>query len=233
MILAAAQSDVTSELLKQPQVIGASIAAVVALAALVVNSVFAVLQYSHNRNQLSDQKRRERRESLKAQLDGFYGPLQYHLMTTKALFQIFRSNKPKGFRTLTYLLDPDQPFVVNDTPTMVRLTSADKQLLIEIIDVGAKIESLILGKSGLVDDKALMSQYVPDSKVTDVSPEAFKGMGLLSIAMIHFRVLRLAFEGKLSGHLDSYKNFIYPRELDAYVERHVEKIKGELKSLST
>jgi heme exporter protein D len=233
MILAAALSDATSDLYKQPQVIGAMIAALVALAALCVNTWMARLQYLHNRNQLAEQKRKERRDSLKSQLDGFYGPLQYHLMATKALFQIFRSNKPKGFRTLTYLLAPDQLYDINNAQSQVQLTAADKQLLSEILDVGTKVESLILEKAGLVDDKGLMSQYVPNSQITDVNPEAFKGMGLLPIAMIHFRVLRLAFEGKLSSELNSYKDFIYPRELDAYVERHIEKLRSELASLSS
>ncbi|MEZ5952176.1 MAG: hypothetical protein R3C12_23900 [Planctomycetaceae bacterium] len=143
---------------------------------------------------------------------------------------MFRSNKPDDFRTLTFLLDPNQTYQVDGKSVTVEMTQGDRQLLAEILDIASKIESLVLDKAGLVENSKLMTGYTPNAAVTDVNPDAFKEMGLLAVLLTHFRVLRLAADGKLSGELQRYKDYVYPRELDSTVLSHIEALRSQLAS---
>lgn len=119
-----------------------------------------LMTFFYNRAALKEKKRSERRDLITKKLNEFYGPLLSYLNIVKALYQLFRANKPAGFRTLIFLLDRNQEYEMNGIKQTVVLSKSDEQLLKEIIEIEQKIEDLIVEKGGLVDDPALMFKYI-------------------------------------------------------------------------
>lgn len=204
-----------------------------AIITAIVTSTFALITLGFNTwsllKQIKEKKRDERRKEIYAKLNDFYGPFQAYLNTSKELFRIFAIGKPKEFRTLTYLLDPTQKYKdENGNEAPIVLTDVDKELLKEIIKVGKKLETLTVEKSGLVDDAVLRYDYSVDPSSTDVK---LKDNGLLTFAKVHFQIIRLANEGKLKGDVSRFKDYVYPRELNAKIETKITELQKELKSL--
>jgi hypothetical protein len=54
----------------------------------------------------------------------------------------------------------------------------------------------------------------------------------LTDLITHFRVLRLAFEGKLKGEIDRYERFVFPRGIVAILRENYDRLHKELKDLS-
>lgn len=207
----------------QSAIISALISASVAL-------VIGLLSYFHNRATLRESKRTERRKVIETTLNEFYGPLLSYLNVIKALYRLFTADKPKSFRTLTYLLNQDQEYETEFGKRKVVLSDSDRKLLQEIIETEKKIEDLIITKGGLADDPALMFDYVSDPRVTDVQLNKDK-LGLLAVTITHFRVLRMAFEGNFQNEVERFKDFVYPRELDEKVMSRIESLRNERNNL--
>ena len=89
----------------------------------------------------------------------------------------------------------------------------DKILLEQILEVEKAMDKLILEQSGLVDNEELHR--------------------LLSKAAAHFRLLRLAYEGNLTGQADRFKDHVFPRELTPKIEEEIRKLKARLDQLNT
>lgn len=196
------------------------IAAYIAAAAAFV---VAIVGYIQGRIILAEGRRAEKRKDIMRKLDEFYGPLMSYINILSGLNNVFRRGKPSGFRTLNFLLDR------NEYPDVV-LSPSDKKIIEEMLDVEQKIEDLVITKGGLVDDKKLMFSYVPDPTVTDIKLD--KGISLLALAIVHFRLLRLAYEGHISGEVERYSSFVYPRELDGILKSRLDALRGELDSMS-
>lgn len=215
-------------------VIGASIAATVAVGVgilTVLNNRQTLKETkAQNRRTINEIRTGERRRQLNAALSELLIPLHSYLGASYALYKIFSAGKGR-IVTLIYLLDPEG-YVFNGVPGGLRLTDADKKILEEIIDVGKRIEDLLMAKGGLVDDPILNKEYTPDPAKTEARPEVLKGLGLFAIAIAHFRVLRLAYSGAIKGEIDRYKDFMYPRELNDKVYDAIRKTKAELQALS-
>jgi hypothetical protein len=199
----------------------ALVSTTLAIVTLIITSIYRYLEIKEKRNS-------ERRIVIERTLNEFYGPLISYLNVVKALYEIFRATKPQGFRTLTYLLDPDQVYQVEGKKEKVILSPADTKLLEEIIETEKSIEDLILTKSGLVDDEQLMFNYVPDPAVTDVK---LSNMSLIAVALAHFRLLRMAYAGHFKGEVARFTNLVYPREFDIQLRARVEKLQMELARL--
>lgn len=88
----------------------------------------------------------------------------------------------------------------------------DKMLLNEIIEIDQKLERLIIEKSG----------YIENSNLSE----------LLSKAAIHFNIMYQAYNGTLSGEVERFKEYIYPRELDEELNREVTKLKNRMRKLN-
>lgn len=199
----------------------------VATGALVVSS----LNYFQTRRAFAETRVAERRKTVLTKLNEFYGPLATYMSTIDALGRLFLAGKPANFRTLTYLLDPDQEY---DTPggrVKVVLSASDRELLRDIVDVEKKAEDLIVAKGGLVEDPVLAADYRPDPGVTDIPAQAVKGLGLLAVLVAHFRVQRLAYEGKIAAEPWRYEAFVYPRELDKKLRAKIDELQAQLRAL--
>jgi hypothetical protein len=199
----------------------AIISACVAVVSLIVTSIYRYLE-------LRERKRTERINFLNARLNDFFGPLLSYLNVVKALYKIMRSNKPKNFRTLTYLLNPLQEYETDEGKTRITLSETDKKLLEEIIEIERKVEDLIISKSGMVNDDKLMFEYIPLSKITDVTGSE---TSLMALEIAHFRLLRMAYEGNFQGETERFKDFVYPREFDIEIRKQINGIQNELDDL--
>ncbi len=205
----------------------AKLLAIIIPAASAITAV--TMNYFHSKSILKEKKRSERKKSIAKRLNDFYGPVISYLEVTKGLFKIFRRDKPPGFRTLTFVLNPEQLYDFDNKKEKVVLTDTDKTLLNEIVEISKTIEEIILSNAGLVNDKTLMFDYVPDPTITDVK---LKGIGLLPAVIIHFRVIRLAYEGKLQGDVERFKNYVYPDELDIKLKHNFNELQEEFYNLS-
>ena len=205
---------------------------VVALVAAAVALTTSLLTAKYSRATIHEQRMAEKRKIIAKKLNEFYGPFISYSNVTKALYRIFARGKPKNFRTLTYLLDPEQPYDTGSDNRKVTLSENDRKILEEILAVEEKIERLVVEKGGLVDDPRLMFDYIPTPDRTDVHFE--KGeVSLLALLITHFRVLSLAYHGQIVGETNRYQDFVYPREVDGVVRERFEKLQNELTKLGS
>lgn len=93
----------------------------------------------------------------------------------------------------------------------VKFTGNDAKLLEEIIKIDKKLEDLILNKSGLVDDDEINA--------------------LLSKAAAHFNIISLAMDGQISGDVERFKEYVYPKALDEKIEARIKTLQRRLKEL--
>jgi hypothetical protein len=156
--------------------------------------------YRSNTKLLKTRQIEEERKEIYSKLNDFYGPIQQLLKKNSMLYELFKKSKKDGFKTLPYLLEGYE------------LSENDKSLLAQIVDVNKRIETIILEKSGLVDDSGLRE--------------------LLGKAATHFSVIRLAYEGQLKSEPDRFANYIYPRDLEEKLNVQVDILKKRLEKLN-
>jgi len=213
------------------------IAALIAFTGVIITNILTLRSnkktLTHSQNVLGlavkefhSKKLDDRKKYLLKQLNEFYRPLENYLEKSNGLFQIFRANKPKNFRTLTFLLNPKMEF---ESYGQYELTANDKALMNQILEIGKAIEMLILEKSGLIDDPALKNPYKPDSGITDI--QLPREMSLLQLTQIHFSVIRLAYEGNLTGEARTYEPYVYPKELNRIITGSISKVNEEIKDI--
>jgi hypothetical protein len=208
---------------------------IIALLAAVISAIVTlsvgVMTWVHNRSVLRESRISERRKLLTAVLNEFYGPFYYYLTVVGALSQLLFVGKPKEFRTLTYLLNPRQEYEVDGSKVRVDLSDSDKKIIEQMIDIEKILEQLVISKGGIIDDPTLMFNYIPDPKITDVVLKG-KRIGLMALAITHFRVMRMAYNGEIKSEPERYAAYVYPRELDAKIFARIEALQKELAALT-
>src|SRR5690606_29918636 len=110
-------------------------------------------------------------KQLQEKLDTFYGPYIQLSESNRLLIEELRSRqaRPEQFRTLVELIKPDW---------RTRFDRSDQIIIEEIVRNDTRLRKLIHDKSGLVD-----ASVVP----------------YLARASAHFRIVKLAFDGKLAN----------------------------------
>jgi hypothetical protein len=101
-------------------------------------------------------------------------------------------------RILLLLVDPDWKQT---------FTPGDIGFVEEILSIDAKLLELIQEKSGLVSSA--------------VQPYLWR-------AASHFRIMKLASEGKLDNDPARYAHYVYPRQLDKIIEMEIKRIYGRI-----
>jgi hypothetical protein len=167
---------------------------------------------------------KEKRNYISQKLNEFYYPLRNYLNVSKSFSEILKSGKPAEFRTLLYLLNPDQEY--KDQGKII-LSDNDKAILKQIFKIGFEIEKLISEKSVIIDDPEFISRYEPNPGFDDVVIS--EDMPILTLAQNHLSIIRLAFEGGLKHEEEKYRSYVYPRELNKRVD---DKIAELLKKIS-
>jgi len=207
-----------------------------AIISALVAGIIGIMTWLNGRATLKEQRVADRRKSIAKRLNEFYGPLISYLNITESLRRILGKDKPPGFRVLTYLLNPTQEYMVGNTNERVELTESDRIVLAEIVEIEKKIEALILEKSGLAEDPRLMFSYYSaiDLNGQTLNNQDYGTQELTSLTdlITHFRVLSLAFEGKLRGEVDRYERFVFPRGIVAILHENYNRLHRELKDLS-
>lgn len=207
-----------------------SVEIVAAIISASVAATVGIMSWLNGRANLRAQSVAERRRSIAKMLNEFYGPLVSYLNITFSLNEVLKRGKPKGFRTLLHLINPDQEYESDGEKTKITLSKLDEVVLEEIIRVEEQIELLIIQKSGLVDDSRLMFERFT-SRNNAVDSSNLTSLGTL---IAHFHLLRLAYEGKLGDEVDdigNYKIFVFPRDLERVVYENYNALHAELKGL--
>tara|TARA_R110001606_G_scaffold398569_1_gene577939 strand:+ start:2565 stop:3281 length:717 start_codon:yes stop_codon:yes gene_type:complete len=202
------------------------VALITFLAVLIGNIITIWANIIQNKKTLKDNNNKIKRadfenekDSYIKKLNEFYIPLRHYLENSKTLFKIFKKDKPKDFRTLTYLLKPNQKY----DGKKVKLNKNDKALLNRIFNIGSEIENLILKNSYLAgNDLEFISDYKPRDKYAQISYE--KNMTLLSLLISHLIVIRMAYEQDLSGQMKKFEGFVFPNEINVRVEEKIKEL---------
>jgi len=206
---------------------------VTAMISAAVAATIGIMTWLNGRANLREQRISERRRSIVKKLNEFYGPLISYLNITKSLHTILIRGKPKGFRTLICLVEPEYEYDDGQNKVKARLTDSDRTIIGEIVEIEKKIESLIVEKGGLVDDRRLRSGYPSEvgfHEHQSISPPPASTS--LATLITHFRVLRLAYDGKLVGDVERYESFVFPREIHRLLDEKYEELKSDLEKLS-
>jgi hypothetical protein len=198
---------------------------------LIITAFFTIINYLHSQRVLDEHRLSEKRQILIARLNEFYGPLLTYLSVIDSLHRLLFIGKPPEFRTLTYLLNPEQEYQTPSGRSKVVLSDSDRMLVEQILELEDKTEQHIIKNCGLVEDSRLAFNYVPDPTETDIDPKVFENLGLLSILVSHFRVLRMAYERKISADVKRYESYVYPRELNGILRANIKDLQSQLREL--
>jgi len=202
----------------QVEVIVALIVSGSALIGSVINSVIifknSAKVLKQSKYQIEYNRLNERKKYILKKLNEFYYPLRNYLQTSKSLYDLFIQGKPNGFRTLTYLLNPNQSYEDN---VKVVLQGNDKILLEKIFEIGFEIEKLIAVKGGIIDDPEFTEKYTPSNAFAD--PMIVGNLSLLSLTKSHLNFIRLAYNGNLIGDVEKFTVYVYPRELNKILDK--------------
>jgi hypothetical protein len=164
-------------------------------------ATFAIRSNGRTSRQTTIQKANEAElESLQSKLDNFYGPYLQLSSTNRLIATDLKSHHTTTgqMRILLLLVDPD--WKQNFTP-------GDIAFVEEILSIDAKLLDLIQEKSGLVSSA--------------VQPYLWR-------AASHFRIMKLASEGKLDSDPARYAHYVYPRQLDKIIEMEINRIHGRI-----
>lgn len=143
-------------------------------------------------------------KELERKLDGFYGPY-LHLSETNATLahelKARQNQLGKNFRTLLALLDPEEKAALSEN---------DKAIIAEIVSIDGALQELIEEKAGLLDDEVQRYLWRADA---------------------HFRIIRLAHEGKLSGEPNRFVHYVYPLAVDNVLREEVKRLRARHEKL--
>ncbi|MEM6734567.1 MAG: hypothetical protein AAF620_00735 [Bacteroidota bacterium] len=150
-------------------------------------------------------KEENQRNEIYKKLNNFYGPYIQLRKKSFILYQKFQKKYREKDPNFSTLkyLLKGKDFEDNE-----------KALLKEIIDLGRESEKLIHENAGLIDDDDLRNDLIPK-------------------ASTHYLLLRLAYEGSLSGDTENFIDSSFPIEIDAKLEQRKTDLENYLKKLNS
>jgi hypothetical protein len=160
-------------------------------------AAFAIRSNGNSSRATTIQKANETElESLESKLDNFYGPYLQLSSTNRLIATDLKSRQLSAgeMRILLLLLDP--AWKQNFMP-------GDIAFVEEILSIDAKLLELIQERSGLVSSA--------------VQPYLWR-------AASHFRIMKLASDGKLESDPARYAHYVYPQQLDEILELEIKRI---------
>jgi hypothetical protein len=93
-----------------------------------------------------------------------------------------------------------------------KLQGNDDVLIRQIIDITGEMDKLIITNSGLIDGEEMRD--------------------VLARASAHFRILRLAHSGDITGEAEKFRDYVFPRDLSEKTEKQIGKLKARLDRLN-
>jgi hypothetical protein len=160
--------------------------------------------YRFNKKTLLKKGLEDEQKEIYKKLNEFYGPLSLLRGKSARIYRVFSERFKKDdpdFKTLNYLMADGRD----------ALTPDEQALLSQILDIGAKIEDLVIVKSGLIDDPEL-SHY-------------------LKRLLSHTTILKLAFDGVLTGDPAKYDQDTFPREIDDHIASKIADLQRRLEEI--
>jgi len=171
---------------------------------ILIGVISAVITYQMGKKTLMKKSLEDEQKEIYKKLNDFYGPLGLLRGKSERIYRIFSKRfkkKDAEFRTLNYIM----------TQGRTALTENEQALLQQILDIGAKVEDLVVTKSGLIDEPELSNQ--------------------LARLLAHTSILKLAYEGHLKGDPAEFNDATFPRELDKYIASKVEQLQRRLEEI--
>lgn len=171
---------------------------------IVVGIVAVVIAYRQFTKGLEAEKRKEKRQEIQRKLDEFYGPFLQLRLKSNLLYERFSKKYRENDPQFSTLAYLLDGYI---------FTGNEETLLKEIISIGKECEKLIHSKAGLIDDSKLRVEVIPR-------------------ATTHYLILKLAFEGALTGDTEEFRNLTFPRELDGLLEKRKKELEVDLQVLN-
>lgn len=163
-----------------------------------------IFSYRQFKKGIYAERQKEERQEIYKKLNDFYGPLIQLRQKSNLLYQQFS----KEYR----VIDPNfatLTYLLNGG----KFDGNDKVLLEEILELGKKCETLIHSKAGLIDDSDLRNNIIPR-------------------ATTHYLILRLAYNSKLQGEAEKFKDLTFPRNMDELLEKRKKTLELRLEELN-
>lgn len=183
----------------------------IVIVAVFVFLPLCLLMFFYTKIEGWDIKTSSRADHIVRKLYEFYYPLRTHLGVVNTLAILLYTGKPRNFRILLHLLNPEQ---IYEKGEKYELSVTDIKLLNEIILVGRKIEELITTKGWLADDPSLVFHYIPDANGQGLEERRGEKLGLFGQVIAYFRALEMACKGEISDKTSYSTRFFYPHLLD-------------------
>lgn len=165
--------------------------------------------YKLQLEQIAEEKNRETINKSNEKIEKFYGPINSLLEESRVIYEYFALHEKSllrqngsYFRTLRFLTEKN-----NCSTGVDRLHDYDKQLLMQIVDISDKITVIIENNSGFVDNPSLHI--------------------LLGKLSAHYRIIKLAVNGKLIGLNEELENIVFPLEINGAINSEILKLKNK------
>lgn len=163
--------------------------------------------------QVKSEKRKDEVLKAKDKIEKFYGPINALLEESSTIYAHFALQeketlkKQNGyFRTLRFLTENGN----EDCNGVERLSQHDKELFSHIVDISDKVTVLIETESGHIDNPALHI--------------------LLGKLAAHYRIIKSASEGKLTGQSEYLESIVFPLEINGAINSEICKLLKIIKS---
>ena len=199
----------TIDSFKVSEVVTPSASILTALVSLVL-ALKTIKKYSNDRKLQIEQAKSEK---AKDKIEKFYGPINSLLEESRTIYAHFALQEKKilkeqngYFRTLRFLTEPGN----DDCSGLERLSKHDKELFKHIIDISNKVTTLIETESGHIDNPALHI--------------------LLGRLAAHYRIIKSASEGKLTGQSEYLESIVFPLEINGAINSEICKLLKIIKS---
>ena len=134
--------------------------------------------------------------AIQERLDGFYGPFQTMSDVNRLMFRVLRSRSDHNLVLMRDLFDPT---------FRAKLPAGEAALLAEIAANARKLREFIEARVGMLDAKV---------------------MPYLSRAAAHYRMLELAYDGKLGDDPEAFKPFVFPASIEAVLGLEVARLEA-------
>lgn len=164
-----------------------------------------VLAYWQISRPLKAAKTERELRSVSKKLNEFYAPFYQLRKKSHSLYLEFRAECER--------LDPEFTSTLKHLLEGKSFTGNSATLLNEIILIGDECESFIHRNAGLIDDEAIREELLP--KLTT-----------------HYRLVKLATEGKLIGDVETIGKYTFPSEIDTYLKQRINELEAEVSRLS-
>ena len=163
--------------------------------------------------QVKSEKRKDEVLKAKDKIEKFYGPINALLEESSTIYAHFALQEKEAlkkqngyFRTLRFLTEDAN----EDYNGVERLSKHDKELFRHIIDISDKVTVLIETESGHIDNPALHI--------------------LLGKLAAHYRIIKSAYEGKLTGQSEYLESIVFPLEINGAINSEICKLLKIIKS---